>query len=454
MKPSLQQPLKALMKILVVDDDFQSLSSTGRILEHAGHEVLTLQSGVDALLKIPSFAPDLIVTDVRMPGMDGKSFVSSYQKRGLEIPFIVMTAFGEIQDAVEFMKMGAVDFLLKPFKKQDLLSSVSQVLSRSRNPSAPNASMIGSSSLMEKLKDQIHQIATSDASVLVLGESGSGKEMVSRLIHQSSGRKNSPFIAVNCAAIPESLIESELFGYEKGAFSDAQQSKLGLIEAADGGTLMLDEIGDMPLHLQPKLLRVIETQCLRRLGSIQEKQLNVRFIAATHQKLQEKVKQGLFRQDLYYRLEVMPLWVPPLRDRVEDIPELTLYFLSLFSQQYGKKIMGIHSDAQAILMNHAWPGNIRELSNVMERAVVLNTSGTIHKDDLPPHLISRADERDEVQDHSTLVSIPLGISLKEMEDILIQKTLAMTKGDRSQAAKLLGVNERTIYRKISRSREG
>ncbi len=443
------------MRILIVDDDVQSLSSTSRILQHSGHEVISAASGDQALKLLETVTPSLIVTDVRMPGMSGMQFVEAYQKKGLNIPFVVMTAFGEVQDAVWAMKMGAVDFLLKPFKKQDLCTAVDQVISRTVKTDKQksmhvdeNELLIGSSRVMQKLKLHIAQVASTDASVLVLGESGTGKELVCRLIHEQSQRSKKPFIAVNCAAIPENLIESELFGYDRGAFSGADHARAGLIEAADGGTLMLDEIGDMPLALQPKLLRVLETQTLRRLGSIHEKKLNVRIVAATHQNLIERVKQGLFRQDLYYRLDVMPLMVPPLRDHLEDIPELTQFFLKKYVFEHQKKIEGIESEAQAMLMQHSWPGNIRELSNVLERAVVLNTSGKIGIADLPIHIAPEAET-----DPESNITIPLGTSLKEIEDLLIQKTLSLTKGDRAQAAKMLGVNERTIYRWINRSKE-
>ena len=441
------------MKILVVDDDPQSLSSTGRILEHAGHEVVYASSGDEALGILDRMAPVMVITDVRMPGMSGMQFVEAYQKKGFQIPFVIMTAFGEVQDAVWAMKMGAVDFLLKPFSKQDLCKAVEQVLVRIRKtvrgtvPELQSKSMmIGSSKIMQKLRTHITQVAASDASVLVLGESGTGKELVSKMIHDQSARAKKPFIAVNCAAIPENLMESELFGYERGAFSGADHSRAGLIEAADGGTLLLDEIGDMPLSLQPKLLRVLETQTLRRLGSVQERKLNVRFIAATHQNLLERVKQGLFRQDLYYRLEVMPLQVPSLREHPEDIPELTQFYLGRFSAEHRKLISGIESDAQAMLMSHPWPGNVRELSNVLERAVVLNASGRIACTDLPIHISPSGGSGSEIK-------IPLGTSLKEIEDLLIQKTLDLTNGDRAQAARMLGVNERTVYRWINRSKE-
>jgi DNA-binding NtrC family response regulator len=445
------------LNILLVDDDPQSLESTKRILEHSGYQVVCASSGQAALDQLQKQKPDLVVTDVRMPGMSGMEFVEAYQKKGYEIPFVVMTAFGQVQDAVWAMKMGAVDFLLKPFKRQALSDAVEQVVVRLKkhaepSPVAANSltqNFIGSSRHMLELKVLIEQVAKTDASVLILGESGTGKEQVAKLVHEMSSRKSKPFIAVNCAAIPENLIESELFGYEKGAFSGANSSKAGLIEAANGGTLMLDEIGDMPLSLQPKLLRVLEEQKVRRLGATQEKSIEVRVLAATHQNLGQLVKAGKFRQDLFYRLDVMTLAIAPLRERMEDVPELTQYFLAKFSREYQKKISGIDTEAQAILLTHTWPGNVRELSNVLERAIVLDQDGIIQKTDLPLHLQEAVAEK-PMGEH---ITIPLGMSLKEIEDLMIQKALDASKGDRAQAAKLLGVNERTIYRRISKTKE-
>ncbi len=444
------------LTILLVDDDPDSLSSTARILSFADHKVLTANSGEAALAELKKQVPDLIVTDVRMPGMSGMEFVEAYQKNGHSIPFIVMTAFGQVQDAVWAMKMGAVDFLLKPFKRQTLLDAVEQIEKRVKKQSEVVAKtstevqgLIGSSQAMNEFRMLIEQVAKTEASVLILGESGSGKEQVAKLIHSMSSVKNGPFIAVNCAAIPENLIESELFGFEKGAFSGADSAKMGLIEAADRGTLLLDEIGDMPLSLQPKLLRVLEEQKIRRIGSNVERSVNVRVLAATHQNLQGLVKALKFRQDLFYRLDVMSLSVPSLRERLEDIPELTQFFLDKFAKEYKKSIRGIDMEAQALLMQHDWPGNVRELSNVLERAVVLNQSGLIERADLPPHLTGgKAHDESE-----SPVTIPLGMSLKEIEDLMIKRALVATKGDRAQAAKLLGVNERTIYRRISKSKE-
>lgn len=440
------------MKILLVDDDPQSLESTKRILEHAEYQVETAASGVRALEWLSSGGrPDLIVTDVRMPGMSGMQFVEAFQKRGLKIPFVVMTAFGQVQDAVWAMKMGAVDFLLKPFKRQSLIEAVEQSTRRKSSPkeaalNAASDEFVGASKAVQKLKVLMDQVAKTDASVLLLGESGSGKERVARFIHARSSRSKGPFVAINCAAIPENLIESELFGYERGAFSGASQSRMGLFEAANGGTLLLDEIGDLPLALQPKLLRVLEDQRVRRLGGNSEKQINVRLIAATHQNLSEQVKQGRFRQDLFYRLDVMTLSVPPLRDRIEDIPALVEYFLGRFAVEHQKQLSRFSSDALQRLMAHRWPGNIRELSNVVERSVVLTDGPEIGVSDLPLSIQVMSEASSPTPSES--ITIPLGMSLKEVEDLMIEKALHATDGDRAEAAKLLGLNERTIYRRI------
>lgn len=441
------------LKVLLVDDDHEALQSTGKILGFAGHEVVQAESGLQALGMIESVKPDLIVTDVRMPGMTGMEFMEACNRRGHRIPFIVMTAHAGWQDAVWAMKLGAVDFLEKPFKRQALLDGVEQVGKRVRisgNGTGSNG-LVGSSRVMAELRMLIDQIGRTEASVLLTGESGTGKEQVSRLIHEKSRSAKGPFVAVNCAAIPADLIESELFGFEAGAFTGAGRAKTGLIESANGGTLLLDEIGDMPLSLQPKLLRVLEEQQIRRLGSNLERKVEVRVIAATHQNLAKLVQEGRFRQDLFYRLDVMTLGLPALRDRLEDIPELTQYFLQRFSKAHGKPITGIDTEAQALLLGHHWPGNVRELSNALERAVVLNQGGLIACNDLPPHLGRNADP---VQDPSGKIVIPLGMSLKEMEDLMFRRALEASGGDRAEAARMLGVAERTIYRWITKTKEG
>jgi len=303
-----------------------------------------------------------------------------------------------------------------------------------------------------ELKGLIHQVAPTLATVMLSGESGTGKELVARCLHQQSTRAQGKFVALNCAAVPEQLIESELFGFEKGAFTGATGSKEGLFEAAQGGTLLLDEIGDMPVSVQAKLLRVLQENEVRRLGSTVSKKTDVRVIAATHKDLKLGVREGTFRMDLLYRLEVIGIHVPPLRDRVEDIPELASHFLRSACRRHGKEVQGILEETMEVLLLHSWPGNVRELSNVIERAVVFVTGDFISPTELPPHLVAgAAAAKKEPKPRSTAtISVPLGTSLKDVEELLIRKTLEATSGDKNMTAKLLGINSRTIYRKLDK----
>jgi two-component system response regulator HydG len=497
-------------KILLVDDDRQALDSTRKILEFSGFEVITAVDGQAALEKLrpaiqslgfdpqganqPSIecigAFDLVITDVRMPRLGGLEFLRVLSVCGDGVPVILMTAFGKIEDAVWAMKLGAVDFLIKPFKKHTLMASVEAALKRSHlkpkrlelggvsivapgavSGSPPhgdlatqvgNASdpLIGQSPAMQGLKEMIRRVAATHANILLTGESGTGKELVARCIHQQSSRFGKKLIALNCAAVPEQLIESELFGYEKGAFSGAIGVKEGLFEAAHGGTLLLDEVGDMPLPLQAKLLRVLQENEVRRLGATVSKKVDVRVIAATHKDLKQCVKEGLFRQDLLFRLEVVGIHVPPLRERQEDIVSLSLHFLQTASHRHGKRVQGIDESAMSILLRHSWPGNVRELSNVIERGVVFVTGSQITLAELPAHLSelipaelssanTSAANAGAVNSGPT-IEVPLGTSLKDVEELLILKTLEATAGDKNMTAKLLGINSRTIYRKLDK----
>lgn len=433
-------------RILVVDDDPQSLQSTKKILELDGLEVITAQNGEEALERVrqESTQLNLILTDVRMPRMGGLDFVKAMRVRGDRVPFILMTAFGQVDEAVWAMKMGAVDFLMKPIKRQSLLQAVKTALRRSQvGRSDSSDGILGKSKAAEELKVLIQQVAPTLATVLITGESGSGKERVAQALHRQSSRAKGPWVAMNCAAIPENLMESELFGYEKGAFTGATQAKPGLFEMASGGTLFLDEIGDMVMSLQTKLLRVLQEGEVRRLGSTQAKKVDVRILAATHQNLQNAVKEGRFRQDLLYRLEVIVLPVPSLKQRREDITELAKWFMQDVSVRHEKVITEISEDAIKALNDYSWPGNIRELSNVIERAVVLARGSILTLDDLPDHIRGGVGPKD-----FEMVQFKVGTPLKEMEDLLIRKTLEATDGDKEMTAKLLGIHSRTIYRKL------
>ncbi|HLE00090.1 MAG TPA: sigma-54 dependent transcriptional regulator [Bdellovibrionota bacterium] len=483
-------------RILLVDDDPQALESTRKILELSGYEVVTAVDGQAALEQIRPSASgrlqkfDLVVTDVRMPRLGGLEFLRALSLCGETTPVILMTAFGRVEDAVWAMKLGAVDFLTKPFKRQALLSSVEAVLKRAKaagaadgelrvkaetgieTTSSPDAKLIGHSAAMRALKDTIRQVAPTAATILLTGESGTGKELVAHCIHQMSPRAGARFIALNCGAVPEQLIESELFGFEKGAFTGATGSKEGLFEAAHGGTLLLDEIGDMPFPLQSKLLRTLQEGEVRRLGATVSRKVDVRVIAATHRNLKESVRAGTFRQDLLYRLEVIGIEVPELRARIEDVPELARHFLNVASARHGKPTTSISKEALKVLLSHQWPGNVRELSNVVERAVVFAKGSEITVDELPAHLLAlagaAAGARLNAEGESRAeagakpgagspagagggtIEVPLGASLKEIEELLIRKTLEATSGDKNMTAKLLGINSRTIYRKLDK----
>ena len=446
-------------RILLVDDDPQALESTKRILEISGYEVLTASDGKLALdylkpsLEKKAIEFDVVLTDVRMPQMGGLELLRAVSLCGEKTPVILMTAYGKVRDAVWAMKLGAVDFLMKPFKRQTLLSALEMALKRSNyglKKSKPENNhqdlLIGDSDSLRILRNQINQVAPTSATVLLTGESGTGKELIAHCIHEQSACSQGHFIALNCAAVPEQLMESELFGHEKGAFTGALAAKVGLFEAAHKGTLFLDEIGDMPLTLQAKLLRTLQEREVRRLGATETKKFDVRVIAATHQDLSESVKLGKFRQDLLYRLEVISIKIPPLREHREDLPLLIQYFLKGAAQRYQKEVLTVSETALEILMAHSWPGNVRELSNAIERAMVFCKGPEIQANDLPPHLQgASADLENSYQDKT--VSVRLGTSLKEIEDLMIRKTLEATDGDKNMTARLLGINSRTIYRK-------
>lgn len=445
--------------LLLVEDDVSVRKTTQKILELEAYKVTSFENPEEALryLKDHSHQVDLILSDIRMPKMSGLEFLKALSTLKFKMPVILMTAFGSVEDAVWAMKWGVVDFITKPFKRSDILLSVENALKKAKKEklfsTLESSDWIGVSPSFLKLKEDISKVAPTQATVLVTGKSGTGKERVAKELHAQSARSKGPFIAINCAALPENLLESELFGFEKGAFTGADHAKIGLFESAHQGTLFLDEIAEMSLPLQAKLLRILSDGEVRRLGGITSKKVSVRLVTATHQNLREKLENGLFREDLLYRLEVVHLVVPSLRDRVEDITELTLHFLRIFGLRHEKKVFGLSDEAIQCLRNYSWPGNIRELQNVIERAVVFAKSEEIDLEDLPSHIIQNSIPRDsqsqfsgDHEGHS--ISIKLGTPLKEVEDLLIRKTLDHSKGDKNLTAKLLGINSRTIYRKL------
>ena len=388
-----------------------------------------------------------------MPGMTGLDLLRSIRALSQQTEVILITAYGTIEMAVDAMKQGAYDFVVKPFKRHDILRPVRRALERHAlveenrrlrtelEKSLGARTIIGQSPIMRDTLELVDQVAPSSATVLVTGESGTGKELAARAIHSGSRRASKPFVAINCAAIPDSILESELFGYEKGAFTGAVQRREGRFERAHTGTLFLDEIGEMAPHVQVKLLRVLQEGEIERLGGTEPISVDCRIVAATNRDLAAEVREGRFREDLYYRLNVITVELPPLRERPEDVPLLAHHFLGKYAQKNGKEILGITAEAMGLLSRYQWQGNVRELENVIERAVVLARGDQITESELPHGVKSG-------QSSTRTLSIPLGTPLEEVERRLITETLRITKGDKRLAAQMLGIATRTIYRKL------
>ncbi|MFY9397435.1 MAG: sigma-54 dependent transcriptional regulator [Desulfomonilia bacterium] len=446
-------------KILVVDDEIGIRQSLQKILGKEGFTVETASNGDEAFKIIRRGGIDLLITDIRMAGMDGVELLKLCKSVSPFTEVIIITGYASVDTAVDSMKQGAYDYITKPFKKADILKAVNKAIEKQiltmdniRMKERIEAFESGplfetSSPRMKSVIDLVHQVAPSQATVLILGESGTGKEVIADMIHQLSPRGSRPMIKVNCAAIPETLIESELFGYEKGAFTGAVGRKEGRFEAADKSSIFLDEIGEIPPAVQVKLLRILQEGGFERLGSNKTIYTDTRIIAATNKHLSAMVKEGLFREDLYWRLNVITIHLPSLRERKEDIPNLVQHFINRFSKKNDKEINGIESKAMELLLAYEWPGNVRELENVIERCVVLDRDRVIGADDLPRELT------ESVSKPPDSVVIPLGTPLEEVERILLEETLRRTGGDKGLASKLLGISTRTLYRKIDRKEE-
>jgi two-component system response regulator HydG len=446
-------------KILVVDDEIGIRQSLQKILEKEGFSVVTASNGEEAFKIIRQGEVDLLITDIRMAGMDGVELLKVSKSVSPFTEVIMITGYASVDTAVDSMKQGAYDYITKPFKKADILKSVhkaieKQILTMDNIQMKERIEAIESGPLIEtaspnmkNIVDLVHQVASSQATVLILGESGTGKEVIADMIHQLSPRRSKPMVKVNCAAIPETLIESELFGYEKGAFTGASARKEGRFEAADKGSIFLDEIGEVPPAVQVKLLRILQQGSFERLGSNKTLSTDTRIIAATNKNLASMVKEGLFREDLYWRLNVISIELPRLKDRREDIPNLVQHFINRFSKKNGKAVVGIESKAMETLLKYEWPGNVRELENVVERCVVLDKDAIIGADDLPRELTTTG------INSMDSVTIPLGTPMEEVERILMEETLKHTKGDKGLASKLLGISTRTLYRKMDKKEE-
>jgi len=444
-------------RVLVVDDEENLRLVLRTLLRRNGYEVETAESGEEALGLVDSFGPDFVITDVRMPKMGGLDLLSTLKAKGNDATVIVMSAYGNTDLALEAMKAGAYDYVQKPFKpdevvltlkkaeERELLRRENRALREEIRKEHKFEDILAKSPSMQDIFRTIAKIAEYKTTVLVTGESGSGKELVARAIHRRSSRRGGPFVPVNCGAIPENLLESELFGHKKGAFTDAVADRRGLFEEADTGTLFLDEIGELPLGLQVKLLRVLEDEKIRRLGETRDIKVDVRIIAATHRDLTAETRAGRFREDLFYRLNVLPIHVPPLRERREDIPLMTEHFLTRNNARLGTNIRGMDSECRRLLYEYAWPGNVRELENTIERAMVLSEGEQLVAADLPERI---REARDPVQMQLTSGELSVKKTMRVIEEILIRRALQKTKGNRTRAAEILEISHRALLYKI------
>jgi DNA-binding NtrC family response regulator len=442
-------------RILVVDDDTSTREVFGELLQRWGYQVEQTSDGHDALKLAAELHPDVIISDLVMPKLDGLALARALREESPDTPVIIITGKGTIDAAVEAVREGVFDFVEKPLDPARLkvilqralekrhIEHEMQVLRRRLGQVDAGVGLIGQSPAMRKVMDLVEKVAPSKASVVITGQSGTGKEMVARAIHQLSPRRDKPFIAINCSAIPAGLMESEMFGHERGAFTGADQRRLGAWELADGGTLFLDEVAEISIDLQAKFLRVLEDERLRRLGGKSEISVDVRVISATNRDLKEEIKTGRFREDLYFRLNVFQIPLSPLKERREDIPLLVQHFIDRFSREGGKKFVGLTTQAMKILSEYAWPGNIRELRNTLERAVILCGGEIIDVEHLPAELCVGGGE-------SAYLKLPFGLPLREVEKEYILSSLGRMQNNKARTAQALGISEKTLYNKLYR----
>jgi DNA-binding NtrC family response regulator len=440
-------------RLLLIDDDKTALDGLVKILAHDGYPVSGVLSGYEALNLLSRKTFDIIVTDMKLPGMGGLSLIHELRKKEEPIAIVVITAYSSVKTAVEAIKCGADDYLTKPINIEELalvleklwerqqLIVQNRLLKEKLKDKYKFSELVGSSPQMHRIFKMIEDVAPSTASTLILGETGTGKELVANAIHYQSDRACMPFVALHCAALSEGVLESELFGHEKGAFTGAVQLRKGRFELADGGTLFLDEVGELSLKVQVKLLRILEKGEFERVGGEKTIKVDVRLIAATNRDLEREVSEGRFREDLFYRLNVITIHLPPLRERREDIPLLSNFFVIKYAKKYKKELKGFTPEAMEALCAYHWPGNVRELENVIERSIVLCKKSVVAVDHLPKNIVPNK------EDIST-IKIPLGTSLKEAEKEIIQKTLFMTSGSKKEAAKILGISSRKIEYKV------
>lgn len=448
--------MKEKGRILVADDEGSHRIMLRAVLQEEGYEVAEASDGTGAIRAVEQEPFDLILLDIRMPGMDGIEALMDIRKVSPYVPVLMMTAYASVKTAVEALKAGAFEYLIKPLDIDELKVLIEKALEhyhlREENLALKErlgdrfdfSKMIGKSSKMVELFDLLAQVAPTDATVMILGESGTGKELVANALHHNSPRASQPFIKVSCAALPETLLESELFGHEKGAFTGAVARREGRFWVAHRGSIFLDEVGEMNPTTQTKLLRILQEKEFEPLGSTRTLKVDVRVIAATHKDLEKEVREGRFREDLFYRLNVVPVSIPPLRERKEDLPSLAVHFLSLYREKNKKEVKEISPKAMDLLIRYDWPGNIRELENCIERAVIVARGEMISPADLPSLIQALSRGKDENQG----ILFPSGISLQDAEKALILKTLEDTGGNRSRAADILGINRRTLQIKL------
>jgi DNA-binding NtrC family response regulator len=450
-------------RILIVEDEENARKGYEALLRKCDYEVLGVASGEDALAKFPEFAPHVILADVELPGMNGLELLGHLSEEIKQIPVIIITGRGSDERVVQSIEAGAYWYIEKPLKFPVLQALLKRALERVQDKQAVAALtrelreagklgvLVGASGAMQDVMRQVEIAAPSTASVLITGETGSGKEMVARSIHMLSPRASRPFVAINCSAIPESLMESEIFGHEKGAFTGAAERRIGCFELAHGGTLLLDEIGEMPPQTQAKLLRVLEDRKVRRLGSKVETPVDVRVVAATNKNPEQAVADGKLRQDLYFRLNVFHIHLPPLREHKGDLPPLVDHLLAEISEKHGKKVTGVGADVMDLFKSYPWPGNVRELRNVLERSAIASDRGTINRQHLPSDF-----------GHAPAVTssglgglrFPLGTTVDDVERELIFQTLASTSQNKTRAAELLGISLKTLHNKLKEYEAG
>ena len=447
-------------RVLIVDDEKNMRHMLQVMLNKAGYDAETVADGVEGLDLMEKNDFDFILCDLRMPNMDGMTFLKKSRERYPDQTCIMMSAYGTIDTALEAMKIGAYDYISKPFKQDEVLLTLKKAEERERlkqenirlqdkikkiEQKYSFGNIVARSEAMAQVFDLVEKVADHKTTVLITGESGTGKELIAKAIHSNGSRSSAPMVSINCGGIPENLLESELFGYKKGAFTDATKNKLGRFEEGDGGTIFLDEIGELPLALQVKLLRVLQEEEITPLGSTGSKKIDVRVITATSKDLYWEVEEGRFREDLFYRINVMKIHLPPLRERRGDIPLLIGYFIDLFNKKLDKNIEGLSSEAMPILMGYSWPGNIRELENVMERAVLLSKGRWITPADLPAAVTSDQRVSLSVAPEDTL---SIKKASRRLERDLIQKALELTGGNRTKASKILEISRPMLISKI------